>query len=1001
MSFESVRGPLQMLVGSFSVGLLLWFLLISVACGAEAATHVVPTDFQTIQEAIDNASNGDTIRVHAGTYYTSNDPDHYGVIYVQKSLAIIGNGSDETNIVGNQTVFRLHIVKGISLQGLHVIGNGTGIMIDYASECFLDDVLVTDCIVGLMIEHGDGNRVSNSTFIGGSIGVAITHGVNDNLFFNVVCRSATTGLSIIGIGPDCIGNVFTNCTFDGNGLGASLNEETKDSLFLRCSFDDNTGSGILLKGSGHVLESCTAESNGVNGMDIQRTMMSGFTILNCTIRSNVEDGISVWGASRCRFENLSISQNGIGIRTLRAYAITLLGCDIVMNTHGGIFENTSMVILVDCNISHNQGNGITFWNYSYTSDVSNCSLISNRGDSIAVRGNPNMTRPSLTIRENLIDDSGAAGIRLEDASNVTVFGNTIQGSAGCAIITPSSRDNNLIHLNFFLNNTAHVRSPQGNDRYDNGSMGNYWDDYLERYPHARIVGPVWDTPYEVVKGSGVYDYYPLVFMREFNPPMANAGPDRTAPHGTVFALDGSNSTDESPIIQYRWTIESPEGVLVVQTSTNPLSNLIFLQLGEHIVTLTVTDVWGNQASDNATITVVDVIPPFVDAGEDMTVGIREEITLEPETAWDQVGIVGYEWTIDPWGINLTLTGRAVEHSFGSLGNFMVVLRVWDGSGNLGEDALFVQVVDRDPPICDAGPDLVVDQGESVLLDGTGSTDNVGITSWNWSFDYDGELVTLSGAETRFIFNLPGSYTVTLRVLDEARNWAVDTLVIEVLDTETPLAEAGPDQEVPQGQQVDLDGGASTENVGIDEYRWSFQYLGNVQILKGKTVKFVFEEPGVYEVTLSVWDKAGNQAMDSLVVTVLDTEPPKAVADGLDTAEIGSRVALHGNRSEDNVGIVDHRWTFQYRGKEVVLSGAHVEHIFEVPGNYEIILTVNDAAGNSDYDTIFLNVTPREHSSEGLNLWIILGIIAAFVIAITLVVIRRNGAWIGPDRPLRR
>ncbi|MCJ2540254.1 MAG: right-handed parallel beta-helix repeat-containing protein, partial [Candidatus Thermoplasmatota archaeon] len=934
------------------------------------------------------ATDGDTIRVHAGTHYASNDPEYNDVITVRKSLAIIGNGTDETIIVGNQTVIRLHIVKGISLQGLHIIGNGTGIMIDYASEGILDDILVTDCEVGLMIEHGDGNRISNSTFIGGSNGVLITHGANENVFLNVVCRSAVTGLSIIGVGTGCVGNEFSNCTFDGNGMGASLTGAAKDSLFLRCSFDNNSGSGILLGGSGHVLESCTAEGNGVDGMDLQRTVESGSTILNCTIRYNVDHGISVWGATRCRFENLTISHNGIGIRVFHTFFITLLGCDIVMNTHGGFFENASMTVVVDCNISYNQGDGITFWNYSYTSDVSNCSLIGNGGDGIVIRGNPSMTRPTLTIRDNLIDGSGAAGIRLEDASNVTVRGNTIQASTDHAIITLTSSDNNLIHLNYFLNNTAHIGSPQGKDRYDNGSMGNYWDDYLERYPHARIVGLVWDTPYEVVKGSGVHDHYPLVFMREANPPMAKAGPDRTVLHGTTFNLDGSGSTDESPIIQYRWTVECPDGEVIVQTSTGPLSNLTFLQLGEHIVTLTVTDVWGNQASDNATITVVDVTPPLVDAGEDMTVGIHEGFTLEPETAWDLDGIVGYEWTIDPSGLNATIAGRVVEHTFGSLGTFMMVLRAWDGSGNLGEDMVFVHVVDRDPPVCDAGPDLVVDQGESVLLDGTRSTDNVGITTWNWSFDNDGELVTLSGAESRFVFHVPGPYTVTLMVWDKARNWAIDTMVVEVIDKEMPLAEAGPDQYVPQGQQVVLDGSASTDNVGIDGYRWTFQYMGNDHLLKGQIVKFVFAEPGVCDVTVMVWDKAGNQVMDSLVVTVLDTLPPKAVADGPDTIEIGRRVVLNGNRSEDNVGIVDHLWTFQYQGRDVVLSGANVEPIFQAPGNYEIILTVNDAAGNSDTDTIFLNVTPGEHSSAGSNLWMILGIIAAFVMATILVFKRR-------------
>ena len=40
-------------------------------------------------------------------------------------------------------------------------------------------------------------------------------------------------------------------------------------------------------------------------------------------------------------------------------------------------------------------------------------------------------------------------------------------------------------------------------------VGNYWDDYLERYPNALQLNGVWDTPYKI-PGRSFEDKYPLV-----------------------------------------------------------------------------------------------------------------------------------------------------------------------------------------------------------------------------------------------------------------------------------------------------------------------------------------------------------------------------------------------------------------------------------------------------------------------------------------------------------
>ena len=55
---------------------------------------IVPYDYPTIQDAIDNASDGDLIRVYNGTYYEN--------LEIYKPVSIIGNGSQSTIIDGSE-----------------------------------------------------------------------------------------------------------------------------------------------------------------------------------------------------------------------------------------------------------------------------------------------------------------------------------------------------------------------------------------------------------------------------------------------------------------------------------------------------------------------------------------------------------------------------------------------------------------------------------------------------------------------------------------------------------------------------------------------------------------------------------------------------------------------------------------------------------------------------------------------------------------------------------
>jgi hypothetical protein len=88
--------------------------------------------------------------------------------------------------------------------------------------------------------------------------------------------------------------------------------------------------------------------------------------------------------------------------------------------------------------------------------------------------------------------------------------------------------------------------------------------------------------------------------------------------------------------------------------------------------------------------------------------------------------------------------------------------------------------DREDPVADAGPDLTVALGESVVLDGLGSSDDKGIRSYVWAIENGAETVFLRGERITFLFEAPGEYHVTLTITDHADKEASDDVTVTVL-----------------------------------------------------------------------------------------------------------------------------------------------------------------------------------------------------------------------------
>jgi PKD repeat protein len=271
-------------------------------------------------------------------------------------------------------------------------------------------------------------------------------------------------------------------------------------------------------------------------------------------------------------------------------------------------------------------------------------------------------------------------------------------------------------------------------------------------------------------------------------------------------------------------------------------------------------------------------------------------------------------------------------------------------------------LDKTIPTANAGKEITVTEDTIMNFDGSDSGDNIGITDYKWTF-FDGTLQTLDGINPQYIFHTPGVYTANLTVTDAAINSASDTIKITVIDISSPLANAGDDHVVHEGDIVTFDGSVTTDNVEVVSYSWTFND-GIMQTLVGVNPTYVFESAGVYQVTLTASDDQGNSGTDTVQVTVIDSTWPIADAGPDQIVAQDSLVTFDGSSSSDNVGIISYVWTLIDNGEPKTLYGIDASYYFDTPDVYVVTLTVSDAEGYFSNDT--LTVIVRDNTAPTIE-----------------------------------
>jgi len=265
------------------------------------------------------------------------------------------------------------------------------------------------------------------------------------------------------------------------------------------------GVGILSNGTGNQINYLNFGSiqtgivvDGSNQYISQNVIDNAMTGIQCNGQNNQIIDNVLHGDTTCIF--LSGSYNSVTENSASAYEEI---CLIVNNANTNIIYNNKV------------SGGI------YLTSADDNIIYNNSLDGVGLGDYPRGAASDNLIAGNTIEGAVDWGIEMGYGSNNVFYGNLIANNGGYGHDgyglalggIDVEVDNNLFYYNMFMNNSKNFGTNWqvlGSNSFDNGSVGNYWDDYLTKYPNAAEIdnSGIGNTPYLVY--NNVTDNYPLM-----------------------------------------------------------------------------------------------------------------------------------------------------------------------------------------------------------------------------------------------------------------------------------------------------------------------------------------------------------------------------------------------------------------------------------------------------------------------------------------------------------
>ncbi|MEM2447135.1 MAG: NosD domain-containing protein [Candidatus Bathyarchaeia archaeon] len=449
------------------------------------------------------------------------------------SFGILLVNSSNNEIVGN-------VIENNEGSGIFLLSNSS-------NNKIVENVIENNKGSGIEIATSPNNEISRNAIKNNEVSLHFWDSSENKIVENTI-ENNEMGIYLTGSKNKVVGNRFIGC---GMEVWDSYDNFVKDNtvnnkplVYLENEHGKTireAGQVILVKCSNIIVENLNLSKASV-GVQLFETKYS-------IIRNNIIEGnvyaINTWGSSENEIVGNIIENNEMGIYLTgsknKVVGNRFIGCGMEVwdsydnfvkdntvnnkplvyleNEHGKTIREAGQVILVKCsniiveNLNLSKASvGVQLW-HTENSTIRTNSLEDNKRGGILLGDSSNnnevignnlknnkwgilvgYSSNNNKIIGNNIEDSELSGITLWGSSDNEIKKNTIKNSKEYGIVLGDS-SNNKIHLNNFINNRPKqvlISISDYSNSWDDGSKGNYWDDYNGADINNDGLG---DTPY--------------------------------------------------------------------------------------------------------------------------------------------------------------------------------------------------------------------------------------------------------------------------------------------------------------------------------------------------------------------------------------------------------------------------------------------------------------------------------------------------------------------------
>jgi len=413
-------------------------------------------------------------------------------------------------------------------------------------------------------------------------------------------------------------------------------------------------------------------------------------------------------------------------------------------------------------------------------------------------------------------------------------------------------------------------------------------------------------------------------------PFAMAGTGQTTQTGIPVRLDGRQSYDlDGDIVVYLWDFGDET------TATGPVVTHSFPTYGTFLVELTVTDDDGATSTSNLTLTVLNVEPVAKFTGNTRILS-GQTLELDGRDSYDLDGKINeHKWDM---GDGTSKLGFLVQKTYDSVGTYTVTLTVEDDGGLTSSYSRVVEVLNRMPSAKISASLLMLSTGDTLELDGSGSSDPDGtVEDYTWIYG-DGSVAY--GRQVSYIYRDDGIYMVVLTITDDLGGTDSTSVFIQVENRPPMPAIKGPDATQTLMAVEFTAEGALDPDGRIEGHFWDF---GDGNSGNGWNVSHEYLTSGIYTVRLTVIDDDGRSAFTNVSIEIINRSPiPEATAPS--TATQNTTVKFDATGSYDPDGLIT-AWQWDF-GDDRTGEGREGYHRYTEPGTYTWNLSIVDDSGDT-------------------------------------------------------